>query len=398
MSVAQIQKLGASIGGINSSHFGKITPSALGNGFTGAASITSSQAYNLTNNQLAALSNANLIQNLSINVFSVLSVSQVANFSRVALTNVSAERLNALGIDARVLALNVINGSIGPINIKLLAFNTDISSNKFDVSKIAAQDAIDASATVVVTMAADDIRNLFKYQHSDEGITKLYLDQTKFKVTYNYASTNGVNLMNNTSYTNVLGTKTFSWPTMQWNGPVNSDRSIDGETMPLSWDYTLYTAQSVFTQWQSYTFFNNIYGSETTLRTTINSTINSKINPILSSFDCSAANPNGSAVTKYFDASANKWFTPLEPNASNANIMSYVFDYMYSVQPERFIGDPVEQIDRLYSYPFIVGDTLQFKVIIHPDPAQTQLVAPNAGFGPTVVGPRSYIMQINVVA
>jgi len=390
---------------ISSNSVTDISSVVFGNGFTGAARIIPSQARNLRAQQLGAFTISS-VQSFPVNCFAVLQSSQVIGFSAAQVAVMSENQIEALPVDSKIIIMGIAqSNSISPLNIKLTAFNTLLTSPYFASAKSSDEVTLEYDAVVSFSMPIDNARSMFKYEHDTDGTTRLYFDKNEFAVRYRYgASSNAVKDISSSMYPSepsLFGTRTITYTDpsgLEWVGPV-TEESIPGDTnIAVSWDYILYTAKNVFNYWAAFTYFNNIYASEKEFRNNLNNAINTQIEPVFERVDSSSASAQGASITKMLDSGHNKYYTVLQTASTPDNISSTVFDYMYIRQPQRFI-EPSESTNVLYSFPFIAGDTLNFVVTVNAHANQTVLeTSPSGGNTIAIVEPRTYLMKITIAA
>jgi hypothetical protein len=386
---------------ISPSSIGSVAPAVFGNGFVNASAITVSQSSNITSQQLRSMTTAS-VQALSVACFAVLQTTQVVGFTADQVKVMSTDQITALPIESKIIILGTQYNSISPLNINLTAFNTLLTSPYFASSKTSPEVVLQHDAVVSVNMPISSAQSMFKYQHSSDGTTRLYFDKSQFAVKYIYgASSNAVKDIKASMYPSeptLFGDYTFTYGNgLKWDGPVTSNSTPGDTNIAMSWDYILYTSQSVFNNWSLFTYFNDLYSSEKAFRDALNLAVNTQINPVLEAVDLSNNSVPGATISKIFDPSGNNYFTILQGSSTADNISSTVFDYMYSHQPQRFIA-PTDSENVSYAFPFITGDTLNFLVTVNANPKQTILETNTSGStSAALVKTRTYLMKITIV-
>ena len=75
--------------------------------------------------------------------------------------------------------------------------------------------------------------------------------------------------------------------------------------------------------------------------------------------------------------------------------MSYIFDYIHSRQPSRFVDVAIDKqaLDTVYGVPFMQNDKINFIFVVNPN--ASQLVYGNKS-GASTVGKRTYKVSISI--
>ena len=387
-----------------------------------ASSITAQQSAVMTSFQLHELSTTS-VHNLQVECFgkfttttvagvttttrvSGFSVDQVSGFTEAQVNVMSTDQLNALTPEAKAQIISIQVGSIRAIDINIVAFETGIDAPLFESNKIPAVDLSACDATIEVTMPIANARDMFKYSEGSDGFVHLYLDRAQFKISYTYSDSSHLDVIAD-DFTTLLqpsvtltpaevvrGLHTYTYGVaggLQWDGPVIANSVSSDTNIPATWDYIHHTAQCSFNNFAAFSLYNNLFTQEKTLRGTLNTDINSTIDTILGKYDKTSA---GNA--RILDPkNGNIYYTKLikDSTLDNTNIMSLVFNKLYSNQPQRFINASLNE-DQITSYPFFSGDTLNFRVVISPDQQQYVLASNHGTAQPAIIKERSYKMRI----
>jgi trimeric autotransporter adhesin len=410
LSVAQIQKIPtAAFVAIPASGFVNLRSDAFVTpGFTNIPSITTAQAtyvstpsvVGLTAAQITAMgSSATTLTNA---VLATLTFTQVTAFTSAAIQGLTQTQIGVLQPDARTIVYAVQNNSITSLNINVDSFNpTDVEATEFDFAKVAEDVSFNADITININMSAADAAAAFQYRRSSSGTTDLFFNKSAFAVKYSYAPTAAVKI-DSAKCTDVSLNTTvkYTYPNTQWIGPTAPGISnpITGETgLPASWEYMLYSAQKLFGFYSAYDYFNDVYGYEKDLRSRLNAGINGQLTSVFTNYSSDPSDNSINAANKVRDASGN-YYTVLNNNvgANTSNFMSYIFDYMNSRQPSRFVsvGDNTA-LNQVYGYPFLANDTLNFIVGVIPNAHQP--VYGSSGGAPPVPK-RTYKITIKITA
>jgi hypothetical protein len=410
LSVAQIQKIPtAAFVAIPASGFVNLRSDAFVTpGFTNIPSITTTQAtyastpsvVGLTAAQITAMGSS--ATTLSNAVLGALTFTQVTAFTSAAIQGLTQTQIGVLQPNARTIVYAVQNNSITSLNINVDSFNpTDVEATEFDFAKVAEDVSFNADIIININMSAADAAAAFQYRRSSSGTTDLFFNKSAFAVKYSYAPTAAVKI-DSAKCTDVSLNTTvkYTYPNTQWIGPTAPGvfNPITGETgLPASWEYMLYSAQKLFGFYSAYDYFNDVYGYERDLRSRLNAGINGKLTSVFTNYSSDPSDNSINANNKVRDASGN-YYTVLSNNvgANTSNFMSYIFDYMNSRQPSRFVsvGDNTA-LNQVYGYPFLANDTLNFIVGVIPN--ANQPVYGSSGGAPPVPK-RTYKITIKITA
>lgn len=275
-------------------------------------------------------------------------------------------------------------------------------SGVFDTSNIPTLD-VDTTATYYVSL--ESIKNTFLYSpnNSDSNTNDFYVD---FYVdTSNIDGSNfGGKLTTNGEYGYANNTGAFYFnPTLAFAGTSNigyTDSNINKRT--VAHDFIRSIAVNMFNTYKAESLFRNndlmirnirdkfgFFGDNTDSK--VNGAMYSVIFNKLNSISMQHGNcelPIDSNGYKYVDATTLK-----DPND---NITKILMDQMMGAQPLRFanLGDSniVPNFTNLRTLPFCSGDTISFKLTIHPADNQATILS-----NETTVNSRSYEIKMILV-
>ena len=372
----------ASIPGLNPAGFGTLQTGVMG-------AITPAQAQEMLADQFNAAGLSAI--KLTNAVLSVLILAQVMGFTMQALRNLTVTQKAYFGLDADAIVAALLDQNVSAmdINVPSLVFN-EINTSIISLANQVGYIPLTADIQVTVEIPASSVHNMFKYRFSStvSGEIDLRLFADQLAVRYEYASTSSVNVSKSTANTGA-GFKTIhTYPNVKWQGKTSQAKiqTITGEIgLPADWELALAQVSELFTTWNSYTL---ISPSPETYVTDVSSKINNSINDDWATA-VSKYNPNTAGANKFLDASDSKYYNKLNRSVvtDREDLLSYVFETLFR-QPQRFVSGVNEGI--WYSYPFILGDTLNFKYVCNTNAGQPR---PN----PTsAVYSRSYLVKMIV--
>ena len=409
LSVDQIKKIpAAAFIAIPAVGFVNLRSDAFGSGFGRIADITVTQAtyiagppsQGLTPAQIVAMGSSAIL--LSNEVISVLTLAQVTSFATLAVQGLTQTQIGLLNSAARTIVYAVRSNSITSISVNLDCFNPeDIEATNFEFTKIAEDVTLNADVVVNVNMSVAAAQAAFQYRLNSVGTTDLFFNKQAFAVKYAYAPTTTVKI-DSTKCDAIQpnnAVTTYSYPNLQWIGPTDagSTPTVTGEIgLPASWEYMLYSARQLFGVFSMYNYFNNVYGFEKDLRSRINVGINTKLEEAFKKYSSSSSDSTVNTVNKIYDATLSKYYTTLENSpTSTTNFMSYIFDYIHSRQPSRFVNVAIDKqaLDTVYGVPFMQNDKINFIFVVNPN--ASQLVYGNKS-GASTVGKRTYKVSISI--
>jgi len=374
--------LAISISGLSASGFANLQTGVMG-------AITPAQAQEMLPAQFnAAGSSATQLTNAVLNV---LILAQVMGFTMTALRNLTVTQKAYFGLDADriVAALLDQNASAMDINVPSLV-STPINTSIISLANQVGYIPLTADIQVTVEIPASSVYNMFKYRFSStvSGEIDLRLFADQLSVRYEYASTALVNVSKSAANTGI-GFKTIhTHPNIQWQGKTSQavKPTVTGETgVPADWELALAQVKELFNTHTAYTL---ISPSPEAYVTDVSSKINTSINNDWTTA-VSKYNPTTAGANKFLDASDSKYYNKLDRTVvtDTDDLLSYVFETLFR-QPQRFVSGVNEGI--WYSYPFIPGDTLNFKYVCNTNAGQPR---PNST---AAVYSRSYLVKMVV--
>ena len=417
MSASQIQALGAKIAYIAANKFSSLVSTAFASPFANTASITSGQAMVMTASQVSNLPTTQ-IEYLDADIHMAnFPVATFSGFSLAQIQEMSTTQINASPALGKRRLMLVLDGSISAMDIDLTGFNTAVLAGLLSSLKQEEISISTSDATVQVKLSLSDAQSAFKYAYGTDGNVRMYVDKSKFNISYNYASTAAVTVQTAATVNSTVASG------LKWIGPVTTGTSISGYNDPLSWDFINHVAKETYGNYRFSALFTDVISSEQTLCNNINGEINDVVATILDAFDVSnsagsiSSVASGVSFTKY--GSAGDYYTILDATISSSNndkynIPSTIHTSLYSQQPERFTSATSETADptttnEKQSMPFVAGDTLNFLLTITPANDQ-RVLDTKLGMGTTTasnstttgsgarVDERTYKMQIVITA
>ena len=331
----------------------------------------------------------------------------LTGFSAIQIGAMTAAQLSTISPENKTILMYVFDNVIAPINIALPSFNTDLTAAKIDSAKSTTAVLGAWDAVVSVNMDLSDARNVFKFAYGSDGKIRLYVNKSFFSITYAYTSSGSINVDHtDPSYFGGQPHK-FTYPTMQWDGPVvESDvaQLTTTKSTPMTWDFIHYVAQQVYNNWAAFSLFDNLSGLtgvEPTLRSAINTSVNQKVNKILEEFDITNPVTDGDFARYQQIADAQGvYYHVLDTYTEGVemiDIASVIFDTLFKQQPERFMPLTSTQENVVMSMPLYVNDTFNFLIKITPSADQRQLdVANNNNYTPNTnqIPARTYKVRI----
>jgi len=417
ISDTQIQALGAKIVNIAANKFSSLVSTAFASPFANTASITSGQAMVMTASQVSNLPTTQ-IEYLDADIHMAnFPVATFSGFSLAQIQEMSTTQINASPALGKRRLMLVLDGSISAMDIDLTGFNTAVLAGLLSSLKQEEISISTSDATVQVKLSLSDAQSAFKYAYGTDGNVRMYVDKSKFNISYNYASTAAVTVQTAATVNSTVASG------LKWIGPVTTGTSISGYNDPLSWDFINHVAKETYGNYRFSALFTDVISSEQTLCNNINGEINDVVATILDAFDVSnsagsiSSVASGVSFTKY--GSAGDYYTILDATISSSNndkynIPSTIHTSLYSQQPERFTSATSETADptttnEKQSMPFVAGDTLNFLLTITPANDQ-RVLDTKLGMGTTTasnstttgsgarVDERTYKMQIVITA
>ena len=287
------------------------------------------------------------------------------------ITNKTATVTAVVGDTYEYDGLHVLLGSIvgnlvaTTVNFVLTGLNSlIITSTSATISNYSQTFTSDATITLASSVPASVLQNTF-YFRTDEAITSdasfvyYYVDVSKWPT----AST-------------ILSPK---------NGVVTANGYVASDTVGK--DFLRDLARQLFGTYLGSDLFTNEDSIITEMNTSCDEVGNTIVTLLTSIDKTSGVFVDGMST----DSSGNKF---LKDNTSTSNISRELFNQLMTVAPGRFGNIILDYAttDGFYRMPILAGDTLTFKLTIHPSAGQVVSVPT----GPTVLNPRSYTVILNV--
>lgn len=259
-----------------------------------------------------------------------------------------------------------------PVHFVLNAFDSTVQMDLSASIQTAEIPALDVSAVAVFEVMLDDMKGLFKYQTDSSDLTNLdetdikyYVDETKWPSDFN-----PVNAMMN-------------------DADSSGSIAIDGfepNKLLVAHDFVRYLASKLFNTFHGVDLFNNELELLQNLRLICNDSAEGH-----TAFDIKAALAKVGANATHADAegeTAGAYYMTNKNNTSE-NICRVLLEQMTKTAIDRFAE--ISNSPESQSLPFLVGDSISFKLIVSAAEGQEELTGVDA------IDSRSYEIRLNIV-
>lgn len=258
-----------------------------------------------------------------------------------------------------------------PVHFVLNAFDSTVQMDLSASIQTSEIPTLDTSAVAVFEVMLNDMKDLFKFQTDSADVTNLdetdikyYVDETKWPLDFN-----PVNAMMDAADS---------------SGSIAID-GFEGNKLLVAHDFVRYLASKLFNTFHGVDLFNNEVELLQNLRLICDDSAEGH-----TAFDIKAALEKVGMNGNHADIKGgigSSYMT--NENNTSENICRVLLEQMTKTAIDRFatISDSLDP----QSLPFLVGDSISFKLIVSAAEGQEELTGVDA------IAPRSYEIRLNIV-